>query len=69
VLLVGLGLRDLSMTPAAIPRVKGGLRSVREEHARELARHCLSLGTAAEIEALLRRELKESLLPADSLKE
>ncbi len=69
VLLVGLGLRDLSMTPAAIPRVKGALRAVRADQAREIARSCLSMGTAPEIEAVLRRELKESLLPADSFKE
>jgi phosphotransferase system enzyme I (PtsI) len=69
VMLMGLGLRDLSMTPAAIPRVKAALRAVHEEQARGLARHCLSLGTAAEIEAALRRELEEWRLPADSLKE
>ncbi len=34
VMLMGLGLRDLSMTPAAIPRVKAALRSVHEEQAR-----------------------------------
>jgi phosphoenolpyruvate-protein phosphotransferase (PTS system enzyme I) len=68
-LLVGLGVRDLSMTPAAIPRVKSALRGIRVDHAREVARFCLSVPTAEEIESVLRRELKESLLPADTLKE
>jgi phosphotransferase system enzyme I (PtsI) len=68
-LLVGLGVRDLSMTPAAIPRVKSALRAIRVDHAREVARFCLSVRTAEEIESVLRRELKESLLPADTLKE
>jgi phosphotransferase system enzyme I (PtsI) len=69
VLLVGLGLRDLSMTPAAIPRVKASLRGIRADHATEIAHHCLSVGTAEEIESILRREFQESLLPADTLKE
>ena len=69
VLLMGLGLRDLSMTPAAIPRVKASLRGIRADHATEVARHCLSVGTAEEIESILRREFQESLLPADTLKE
>jgi phosphotransferase system enzyme I (PtsI) len=69
VLLAGLGLRDLSMTAAAIPRVKAALRSARMDQASEVARFCLSMGTAGEIEAFLRRELRESLLPADSAKQ
>jgi phosphotransferase system enzyme I (PtsI) len=55
--LVGLGVRELSMTPAAIPRVKGALRAARADRARDVAHACLSLSTAAEIEATLRREL------------
>ena len=55
--LVGLGVRELSMTPGAIPRVKAALRAVRADRAREVAYACLSLSTAAEIEATLRREL------------
>ncbi len=66
VLLAGLGYRELSMTPAAVPRVKAALRAVRIEAAREVALRCLSLGTEAEIEALARRELAPCLAPADS---
>ena len=69
VLLIGLGLRDLSMTPSAIPRVKASLRAIRADHATEVARHCLGVGTASEIESILRREFQEKMLPADVLKE
>jgi phosphotransferase system enzyme I (PtsI) len=62
-LLLGLGVRELSMSPAAIPRVKAALRGVRAERAREVALHCLELATAGEIEALVRRELAEALDP------
>ncbi|HSB60587.1 MAG TPA: phosphoenolpyruvate--protein phosphotransferase [Vicinamibacteria bacterium] len=66
VLLVGLGYRELSMTPSAVPRVKGALRAVREAQAREVARRCLTLPTEAEIEALARHELAPCLAPAES---
>ena len=38
VLLVGLGFRELSMAPSAIPRVKEALRAVRESDARRSRR-------------------------------
>ncbi len=66
VLLVGLGYRELSMTPSAVPRVKAALRAVRAEEARDVALRCLLLGTEAEIEAFARRELAPCLAPADS---
>lgn len=66
VLLVGLGYRELSMTPSAVPRVKAALRAVRAEEAREVALRCLLLGTEAEIESFARRELAPCLAPADS---
>lgn len=55
--LVGLGVRDLSMRPAAIPRVKALIRSVEAAWAREIAMDCLGLPTAEDVEARLRREL------------
>jgi phosphotransferase system enzyme I (PtsI) len=61
---LGLGVRELSMTPSAIPRVKAAVRSVRADRARDVARFCLSVGTAGEIEEVVRRELAEALLPA-----
>jgi phosphotransferase system enzyme I (PtsI) len=65
VVLLGLGVREFSMTPAAIPRVKAALRGTDAGRAREVAVYCLSLGTAAEIEAFVRRELSQILAPAD----
>lgn len=57
VLLVGLGVRSLSMAPSAIPRVKEALRAVRAGDARVVAERCLSLATCGEIEALVREAL------------
>jgi phosphotransferase system enzyme I (PtsI) len=61
VLLVGLGYRELSMAPHAIPRVKAALRAVHEEKARGLARQCLSLSTCEETVRFVRQELPEAV--------
>jgi phosphotransferase system enzyme I (PtsI) len=63
-LLIGLGVRELSMNPAAIPRVKAAIRAVRADELEALALGCLELSTAEEIEATLRRALAEVLAPA-----
>jgi phosphotransferase system enzyme I (PtsI) len=55
-LLVGLGLREFSMTPAAIPTAKQVLAEVRSDDLRALARRILKLATVEEIE----RELLEA---------
>jgi phosphoenolpyruvate-protein phosphotransferase (PTS system enzyme I) len=66
-LLLGLGIRELSMSPAAIPGVKAAIRAATAAHLEPLARASLSLATAEEIEAMLRRELAEALVaPASS---
>ena len=57
VLLVGLGYRELSMAPSAIPRVKEALRAVRAAEARALAARALELASGGEIEALVREAL------------
>ena len=49
-LLVGLGLRELSMAPTAIPMAKRVIRGLRASDARAAARHALGAATAAEIE-------------------
>jgi phosphoenolpyruvate-protein phosphotransferase (PTS system enzyme I) len=49
-LLVGLGLRELSMTPTAIPLAKRVIRGLRAADARVAARRALNAHTAAEIE-------------------
>lgn len=67
--LLGLGVRELSMTPSAIPRVKAVVREVRADRARPVALACLSLPTAAEIEARLRAELAPALAPASTREE
>jgi phosphotransferase system enzyme I (PtsI) len=60
-LLLGLGVRELSMSPGAIPRVKAALRAASEARAREVARGCLGLPTAGEVEACAREALAEPL--------
>jgi phosphoenolpyruvate-protein kinase (PTS system EI component) len=66
-LLVGLGVRELSMSPSAIPAVKAAIRGLSLARAQAAARASLSLATAGEIEAMLRRELGEVLIaPATS---
>jgi phosphotransferase system enzyme I (PtsI) len=49
-LLVGLGLTEFSMTPAAIPAAKQVLAEVRSDDLRALARRILKLATVEEIE-------------------
>jgi phosphotransferase system enzyme I (PtsI) len=56
-LLVGLGLRDFSMTPGAIALAKQALADVRAEDLRALARRVLRLATTAEIEQTLESSL------------
>ncbi len=58
VLLLGLGVRELSLSPAAIPRVKAALRSVTLARAGEIACRCLGARRAAEVEAILHAELR-----------
>jgi len=62
-LLLGLGLRRLSMSPRSIPATKTLLRGLSAARLTELAEECLGLGTAAEVEARLTAFL---LQPGDS---
>lgn len=50
VVLIGLGATDLSMTPAAIPRVARVLAGIRSTDAKEIATICLGCATADEVE-------------------
>jgi phosphotransferase system enzyme I (PtsI) len=52
-LLVGLGLRDFSMTPGAIGIAKQVLSEVRTDDLRAVARRILRLSTIEEIEQAL----------------
>jgi phosphoenolpyruvate-protein phosphotransferase (PTS system enzyme I) len=57
-LLIGLGLREFSMTPAAIPMAQQAIRDLGADQARELASHALKLPTAEAIEQYLFGELE-----------
>jgi phosphotransferase system enzyme I (PtsI) len=61
-LLLGLGLRELSVAPGEMLEVKSAIRRVRVDEARGLAQRALELATVAEIEALLgeRRASREA---------
>jgi phosphotransferase system enzyme I (PtsI) len=61
--LLGIGFRELSMSPSSIPRVKEALRGLSCERARAAALFCLELRTAGEVERRLRCELQEAASP------
>jgi phosphotransferase system enzyme I (PtsI) len=52
-LLVGLGLTEFSMTPAAIPVVRQVVQDLRASEVRRVASHALRLATSSEIEQYL----------------
>ncbi len=52
-LLLGMGIRQFSLTPGYIPRARRLVRSLTLRQARALAAQCLRLGTAQEVEDLL----------------
>ena len=52
-LLIGLGLTEFSMTPAAIPMAEEAIRDLHAGRARTIASHALRLATADEIERYL----------------
>jgi phosphotransferase system enzyme I (PtsI) len=58
-ILMGLGLREFSMNPAAIPKMKKMLRSSRYEEARVLAEEVFQFSTASEIESHVRKWMAE----------
>jgi phosphotransferase system enzyme I (PtsI) len=63
ILLLGLGVDELSMSPFDLPRVKAAIRSVRVDAARELACEALAQPTADGVKALLRDRV-ETMLPS-----
>jgi phosphoenolpyruvate-protein kinase (PTS system EI component) len=50
--LVGLGVRELSSVPAALPLVRGALAQVTIEACRDMAQRALGLESAADVRAL-----------------
>ncbi len=60
-LLIGLGLTEFSMTPAAIPVVKQVVRDLRVGEVRRVASHALRLATSSEIEQYLFETVASSI--------
>jgi phosphoenolpyruvate-protein phosphotransferase len=52
-ILLGLGVRELSVVPAAIPALKRQIGGLRIAECRELAQRCLRLGSASEVRGLI----------------
>jgi phosphotransferase system enzyme I (PtsI) len=57
--LLGLGLRDLSMAPRQIPLVKSIIRSTQKEDTQALVEAIMVLRTESEIEAVVTRTMVE----------
>ena len=60
-LLIGLGLTEFSMTPAAIPVVKQVVQDLRASDVRRMASHVLRLATSSEIEQYLFETVASSI--------
>jgi phosphotransferase system enzyme I (PtsI) len=58
-LLMGLGLRQLSVSPAALPEIKKVIRSVRMDQCEAVARRVLSMENARDIKSYVKEELKK----------
>lgn len=58
-LLIGMGLRQFSVTPNAIPEIKKICRSVTTEQCESVARHVMLMENARDIKSYLRGELKK----------
>lgn len=60
-LLLGMGLRRLSVTPGALPEIKKLCRSLSIEQCQEVARRALTMESARNINNYLREELRKVL--------
>jgi phosphoenolpyruvate-protein kinase (PTS system EI component) len=58
--LVGLGVRELSVSPHAVPRVKATVRELDVGRCLVLAQQCLSLAGADEVRKLVLAMLSEA---------
>jgi phosphotransferase system enzyme I (PtsI) len=59
ILLLGMGLRQFSVTPAVIPEIKKVCRSVTIEQCEAVARRVMTMENARNIESYLREELRK----------
>ena len=69
-LLIGLGARDLSMTPISIPRVSRVLAAIDSREAQAIAAECLECAAADEVEDLVRERFGSrwpELFPSEAL--
>jgi phosphotransferase system enzyme I (PtsI) len=60
-LLLGMGLRQLSVTPQNIPEIKKIVRTVTIEEATQVARQALRLDTARDVNHYLREQTRRIL--------
>jgi phosphotransferase system enzyme I (PtsI) len=58
-LLIGMGIRRLSVTPHSIPELKEVIRTIDVRQCEQIATHALSLELARDVENYLRGELKK----------
>jgi phosphotransferase system enzyme I (PtsI) len=58
-LLIGMGLRQISVTPNVVPELKEVIRHLTIEHAQTIAAHAQTLEVARDVENYLRGELKK----------
>jgi phosphotransferase system enzyme I (PtsI) len=63
-LLVGLGLREFSVAPGALPGLRSAIRRMRLDMAGDLARRALELESAAEVEKLVAKGTAEVDAPS-----
>jgi phosphoenolpyruvate-protein phosphotransferase (PTS system enzyme I) len=59
IILLGMGLDELSMNPNSIPLIKQMIRSIRYSDAREILEHCLTMGTAQQINEYLLEKINQ----------
>lgn len=59
-LLLGMGLRRLSVSPRSIPEIKSQIRSLEVRELEEATERCLTMGSAAEVERCLDSYLAKS---------
>ena len=65
ILLLGLGLREFSLTPVVVPRARRLIRQLTLDRARGIAARCLRLATADEVDAYLHSALSSSTAVAN----
>jgi phosphotransferase system enzyme I (PtsI) len=61
ILLIGMGIDELSVVPSMLPEIKKIIRSVRASEARRIAKKSLSFATATEVNEYLHSIMKKKL--------